>query len=87
MVFGYIPDYNENKIKDLLLQAFSLLLLPRRLDGRFITSVLNKLPKSSALLDVGCGDLIISLELAKKGYENVIGIDISKEAIYAATET
>lgn len=52
----------------------------------FITETLqNSLPKGSVVLDVGCGNGVISRSLGELGY-NVIGIDISEKAVAKAKE-
>lgn len=67
---GTIP-YNYEKIAD-----------QKRL--RFIIDTLNThLPEHGKVLDVGCGNGIISMNLGKEGY-NVKGIDISDKAIEKA---
>jgi 2-polyprenyl-3-methyl-5-hydroxy-6-metoxy-1,4-benzoquinol methylase len=54
----------------------------KRLD--FIVDVLNKtLPPNATVLDVGCGNGIISRSLGRKGF-TVLGIDISEKAIERA---
>jgi 2-polyprenyl-3-methyl-5-hydroxy-6-metoxy-1,4-benzoquinol methylase len=54
----------------------------KRLD--FITEVLNaKLPVGAEVLDVGCGNGVISRSLGEKGF-NVQGIDVSEKAIEKA---
>ena len=53
---------------------------------QFITSVLReKLPKGAEVLDVGCGNGIISRSLGKEGYL-LKGIDVSEKAIAKARE-
>lgn len=52
----------------------------------FITNNLkDKLPKGSVVLDVGCGNGVISRSLGKLGY-NVLGIDVSEKAIDKARQ-
>ena len=48
----------------------------------WITS--NKIPMNASILDVGCGNGHLSLELYKSGYSNIIGIDYSENAISLA---
>src|SRR5215208_7154373 len=49
-----------------------------------ITKTLTEnLPASAAILDVGCGNGIISRGIGKKGF-NVLGIDVSDKAIEKA---
>ena len=43
------------------------------------------IPKNGKILDIGCGNGIISRALGKAGYE-VLGIDLSKKAIEMAQE-
>ena len=52
----------------------------------FITETLkDTLPKGSIVLDVGCGNGVISRSIGELGY-NVFGIDISEKAIAKATQ-
>ena len=52
----------------------------------FIIDTLNKkLPKGAVVLDVGCGNGIISRSLGAKGF-NVYGIDVSEKAIEKARQ-
>lgn len=52
----------------------------------FITGVLDKqLPKGAEVLDVGCGNGVISRSLGEKGFR-VKGIDVSERAIARARE-
>ncbi|MCW3465420.1 class I SAM-dependent methyltransferase [Chitinophaga nivalis] len=54
----------------------------KRLD--FITDALhNTIPENGTILDVGCGNGIISRHLGQLGY-NVLGIDVSEKAIGVA---
>ena len=48
-------------------------------------SLLDFFPKKGKLLDLGCGNGTVALQMAEKGYE-VTGIDISEEAIKWAVE-
>ncbi|HLE11662.1 MAG: hypothetical protein A2504_00520 [Bdellovibrionales bacterium RIFOXYD12_FULL_39_22] len=48
-------------------------------------SLLEFFPKKGKLLDLGCGNGTVALQMAEKGYE-VTGIDISEEAIKWAIE-
>jgi len=41
-------------------------------------------PKSSRILDVGCGAGRTTLALFRRGYENIIGLDLSEEMVFAA---
>ncbi|MEP7250993.1 MAG: methyltransferase domain-containing protein [Ginsengibacter sp.] len=50
-----------------------------------IDSLDNVVPSGGNVLDVGCGNGLISLSLGKAGY-NVLGIDISSKAIEKAKE-
>ncbi|XP_017878868.1 EEF1A lysine methyltransferase 2-like isoform X1 [Ceratina calcarata] len=52
---------------------------------RWITTQLN-LNKDDKIIDVGCGNGMTLIELAKKGFENLIGIDYSQKAIDLARE-
>lgn len=53
---------------------------------QFIINTLNKnLPPQSVVLDVGCGNGVISRSLGSIGY-NVFGIDVSEKAIARAKE-
>ncbi|PZR27821.1 MAG: hypothetical protein DI535_08720 [Citrobacter freundii] len=52
---------------------------------KFIIKALHdKLPKGAEILDVGCGNGIISRSLGKEGF-NVKGVDVSDKAIEKAT--
>lgn len=65
-------------------QEFERISDIKRLD--FIIDVLNKhLPKDATVLDVGCGNGIISRSLGRHGF-NVLGIDISDKTIARAQE-
>jgi len=48
-------------------------------DAKFFASLIS-LPKSSKVLDIGCAEGLLSIVLAKKGY-NVTSIDISQNMI------
>ncbi|ASZ13142.1 methyltransferase domain-containing protein [Chitinophaga pendula] len=50
---------------------------------RFIADSLQELPASSQVLDVGCGNGVISRYLGQLGY-NVLGIDVSAKTIETA---
>ena len=53
---------------------------------QFIIDTLKKnLPAQSVVLDVGCGNGVISRNLGRCGY-NVFGIDVSEKAIFKAKE-
>jgi len=54
---------------------------------RFILNAIEQgnFNKSPRILDVGCGNGIISMNLAAKGF-NITGIDISKKAIHKASQ-
>jgi len=65
------PTYEYNRIAD-----------RKRVD--FIAEVLkNSLPPNGKILDVGCGNGVISRHLGKLGY-NVLGIDVSEKTIETA---
>ncbi|HRD57529.1 MAG TPA: methyltransferase domain-containing protein [Ferruginibacter sp.] len=52
----------------------------------FIIDILNKqLPKGAVVLDVGCGNGVISRSLGAKGF-NVYGIDVSEKTIEKARQ-
>ncbi|KRZ12238.1 Protein bicaudal D [Trichinella zimbabwensis] len=44
----------------------------------------NIIPKHSSILDLGCGNASLLLNLAKRGYSNLTGIDYSDSAIQLA---
>jgi len=52
---------------------------------RFDFSVIKKLPVGAKILDLGCGNGILSRELANRGYD-VYGVDCSEDGIRAAEE-
>ena len=63
-------------------QEFERISDIKRLD--FIADVLSKtLPTDATVLDVGCGNGIISRSLGRKGFK-VLGIDVSEKAIEKA---
>lgn len=65
-------------------QEFERISDIKRLD--FIAEVLSQsLPTGATVLDVGCGNGIISRSLGRKGF-NVLGIDVSEKAIERAKE-
>lgn len=71
---------NTNKI-----QTYNRIADLKRLD--FIRkNLLKSVPADGAILDVGCGNGIISLQLGKDGF-NILGIDVSEKAIEKAKET
>lgn len=49
-------------------------------------NLLNSLPQNGSVLDVGCGNGIISLQLGKDGFK-IKGIDVSEKAIQKAKAT
>ncbi|GBM88585.1 EEF1A lysine methyltransferase 2 [Araneus ventricosus] len=44
----------------------------------------NKVEKSAPILDVGCGNGMTLISLARSGFENLTGVDYSEEAIQLA---
>jgi 2-polyprenyl-3-methyl-5-hydroxy-6-metoxy-1,4-benzoquinol methylase len=65
-------------------QEFERISDIKRLD--FIADVLSKsLPTGATVLDVGCGNGIISRSLGRKGFK-VLGIDVSEKAIEKAKQ-
>lgn len=82
--FGYLPDFKDsNPLLDKLLKVFGLPILPRRIQARSVLKMLT--PNSNAnLLDAGCGDGIFSIELARRGYGLVIGMDVDSKKIALA---
>lgn len=42
--------------------------------------------KTSAISDIGCGNGILLIELSKRGFENLLGVDYSESAIDLAKE-
>src|SRR5918993_3624825 len=65
-------------------QEFERISDIKRLD--FIADVLSQsLPTGATVLDVGCGNGIISRSLGRKGFK-VLGIDVSEKAIEKAKE-
>ncbi len=67
------------------IQTYNRIADLKRLD--FIRKNLVKgVPADGAILDVGCGNGIISLQLGKDGF-NILGIDVSEKAIEKAKDT
>lgn len=46
----------------------------------------NKVPKTSHIIDIGCGNGMLLIELFRCGFEHLTGIDYSKDAIVLAKE-
>jgi ubiquinone/menaquinone biosynthesis C-methylase UbiE len=44
----------------------------------------NRVSLTSPILDAGCGTGLVGLEIARKGFSNVIGIDVSKNVLKEA---
>lgn len=42
--------------------------------------------KNSRIIDLGCGNGMFLIELAREGYENLIGVDYSADAIVLSKE-
>jgi len=82
--FGYIPDFkNSNPLLDKLLKVFGLPILPRRIQARSVLKILAH-NSNANLLDAGCGDGIFSIELARRGYGVVVGMDVDRGKIALA---
>ena len=66
------------------IQTYNRIADLKRLD--FIRkNLLKSVPADGAILDVGCGNGIISLQLGKDGF-NILGIDVSDKAIEKAKD-
>ena len=84
MPFGYVPDYKDspglvNKCKDIYLRVFVIPFLGRHVEAHLLFHYLTQV-KGSKILDVGCGNGLFVIELAKRGAE-VWGVDLSQSAL------
>ena len=75
--FQRIYTHRKSKFSNTLDQIFR-----KDMYERFVFTVANCEPiKGRTFLDVGCGNALYSLELARKGAAKVVGIDISEVMI------
>lgn len=91
----YTPERLESfmEFSELRLQEiYSRMDMPRqpwtRGTGNEVDYILNvcKVDSTSKILDMGCGQGRHSIELAKRGYNNIVGIDFSESNISAARQ-
>ena len=47
--------------------------------------IIDKVDKSP-ILDIGCAEGVMCIELAKKGFKNIIGVDVSKKTVKKADD-
>lgn len=82
--FGYVPDYKYNRCLDLFLKIIGLPIIFRRIEARHMMRMLKN-SEYGHILDIGAGDGIFELELAKRSY-NICGIDIDRKKLLLAKE-
>jgi ubiquinone/menaquinone biosynthesis C-methylase UbiE len=85
--FGYVPDYRDspglvNRLKDIYLRVFGMPFLGRRIEAHLVFRYVPQV-KGLKILDVGCGNGLFVVELAKRGAE-VYGVDLSQAALDVA---
>lgn len=74
-----LGDYRYRGLKELYRKVLGYPSLMRRIEARFIFSFLKE-SKRLKILDAGCGDGLMTVELAKRGYE-VYAIDINRKML------
>ena len=84
MPFGYLPDFQQEKmlsgkLKDLYFRLLGYPGLVRRLEARLVFKFLRDL-HGKRVLDVGCGSALFDIALARRG-AIVVGLDISESAL------
>ena len=52
--------------------------------NRMIRWLEKNVPTSSSIIDVGCGNGVMSIELYEVGFKNILGVDYSSHAIELA---
>lgn len=57
------------------------------LSGRICQTVCDNVEKDGVIIDVGCGEGYYTGAVAQKGYGNVFGVDISKDALKFASKS
>jgi len=81
-VYLNILNLNRDEMKENVQYEYDRIADRKRVD--FITNVLQQsLPKDGRILDVGCGNGVISRHLGRAGF-NVLGVDVSEKTIEAA---
>lgn len=80
--FDTIYSHNKTKLKVLLDRIFR-----KDMYQRFEFTIKNSEPiEGRSFLDVGCGTGLYSIELAKKGAEHVLGLDIAENMVQISRE-
>jgi ubiquinone/menaquinone biosynthesis C-methylase UbiE len=84
MPFGYVPDFQNSRalvprLKDLYLRVLGMPFYQRRAEARTVSPLLADV-NGERILDIGCGDGLFAIELAKKGAV-VDEIDLCEEAL------
>jgi 2-polyprenyl-3-methyl-5-hydroxy-6-metoxy-1,4-benzoquinol methylase len=74
-----LGDYRYRGLKELYRKVLGYPSLMRRSEARFIFPFLKE-SKRLQILDAGCGDGLMTIELAKRGYE-VYAIDINRKIL------
>jgi len=54
---------------------------------KVLKKVLEKLPETAKILEVGCGNGFLLKELQKMGFKNVFGVEVSLDAVKKADQT
>lgn len=83
----YVPDFKYNKgiigkLKDFYFKLLGMPFLQRRVDARMVFPVLGDI-KNTNILDIGCGDGIFDLEMARRG-ARIEALDLSNSALERA---
>ncbi len=81
-IYLEVLNINRDEMKETTYYEYDRIADRKRVD--FISDVLKKsLPKNSNILDVGCGNGVISRHLGREGFD-VTGIDVSEKTIAIA---